>query len=136
MRAFPMCVIILAIAPSFAWAAPPELRSTVPAGLQRGVETQLVLYGPGFAAGMELVLPFPAEIKLKSASSQVATFSVKPAKEVPVGVFPVRVRTADGVSNMLMLAVHDLPRVVEVEPNDRPHQAQRIDWPCMITGAL
>src|SRR2546427_1308267 len=123
MRIFKWSAVILALAPAnFAWTAPPEIRSTVPAGLQRGVETQLTLYGPGFGAGMELVLPFPAEIKLKSASSEVATFAVLPAKDVPIGVFPVRVRTADGVSNMLLLAVHDLPRVVEVEPNDRLHE--------------
>ncbi|MSU78656.1 MAG: hypothetical protein EXS16_11255 [Gemmataceae bacterium] len=136
MRVFPWSAVILAITPTFAWTAPPEIRSTVPAGLQRGVETQLTLYGPGFGPGMELVLPFPAEIKLKSASSEVATFAVKPANDVPVGIFPVRVRTVDGVSNMLMLAVHDLPRVAEVEPNDRLHEAQPIDWPSVITGAL
>lgn len=137
MRVFPWSAALLALGlPTIAQTAPPELRSIVPAGLQRGVETQLTFYGPGFAAGMELVLPFPAEIKLNSASSEVASFTVQPGKDVPVGIFPVRVRTAGGVSNMLLLAVHDLRRVIEVEPNDRLHQAQRIEWPCMITGAL
>ncbi len=136
MRVCPWSAVVLAILPSLGWTAPPEIRSTVPAGLQRGVETQLTLYGPGFGPGMELVVPFAAAIKVTSVSSEVATFAVKPANHVPVGIFPIRVRTADGVSNMLLLAVHDLPRVVEVEPNDRPYEAQRIAWPCMITGAL
>lgn len=137
MRFILWSAVILTFAlPTSAWTAPPEIRSTVPAGLQRGVDTQLTLYGPGFSPGMELVVPFPAEITLKSANSEVANFSIKPAKDMSVGIFPVRVRTADGVSNMLLLAVHDLPVVVEVEPNDRLQQAQRIDWPCMIAGSL
>ena len=53
MRVFPWSAVILAIVPAGeAWAAPPEIRSTVPAGVQRGVETQLTLYGPGFGPGM------------------------------------------------------------------------------------
>jgi hypothetical protein len=131
-----IAVFWILVTSGLAWSAPPELRSTVPPGLQRGVETQLTVYGPGLGAGTELIVPFAANIKLRSASSEVATFVVKPAREVPVGVFPVRIRTAEGLSNMLLLAVHDLPRVVEVEPNDRLPQAQRIAWPCMITGAL
>lgn len=136
MRVFSWSAVILAIVPGLAGAAPPEIRSITPPGVQRGVETQLTLIGPGFAAGMELVVPFPADIKLKSASTEVATFTMKPAKEVPVGTYPVRVRTSGGVSNLMLLAVHDLPRVVEVEPNGRLHEAQRINWPCMITGSL
>jgi hypothetical protein len=137
MRLFPWCAVILAmVSPSFAWTAPPEIRSIVPPGLQRGVETQITFYGPGFGPGMELVVHFPANVKLNSASGEVATFSVQAAKEVPVGIYPVRVRTADGISNIQLLAVHELPRVVETEPNDRLPQAQRIDCPCVITGAL
>ena len=136
MRVLLLTAVILAIAPGLASTAPPEIRSTVPAGVRRGEETQVTVLGPGFGPGMALVLPFPAEIKLNSASSEVATFTVKPANDVPTGVYPIRVRTADGLSNMLMLAVHDLPRVIEIEPNDRLDQAQRIYWPCMITGAL
>lgn len=127
---------VLFLGSSVAWSAPPEPRSIVPPGLQRGVETQVTLYGPGFGPGMELILPFSAAVKLTSASSEVASFTINAAKEVPVGVFPVRVRTAEGVSNMQLLAVHELPRVAEIEPNDRLPQAQRIEWPCVISGAL
>ena len=73
MRVFLWSAVVLAIVtPGVATTAPPEIRSIVPPGLQRGVETQLTFYGPGFGAGMELVLPFPAEIKLNSASRTCA----------------------------------------------------------------
>src|SRR5207244_3707571 len=61
---------------------------------------------------------------------------LKPAKDVVPGIYPIRVRTAEGVSNLVLFAITDLPVIREVEPNGPPAEAQRIEWPCLIAGSI
>ena len=76
MRVFPWGAVILAIVlPGAVWSAPPEIRSIAPPGLQRGVETLLTFLGPGFGSGMELILPFKAEIK--EGTNDLGTYEIE-----------------------------------------------------------
>src|SRR5688572_19297050 len=96
-------------------AEPPELRTVFPPGLQRDVEAKVQFIGRHFTPGMELVLPFAAEVRQEGGSTELTTFVIKP-KETPTGLYPVRLRSAGGLSNMLLLSVDDLPRILEREP--------------------
>lgn len=126
--------ILFAIGP--AWAAPPWLRSHFPSAVQRGVETRLQFLGKDFAPGMTLIAPFAAEVRVDSSGSEQAFVVLKPGQDVTPGVYPIRLRTAGGVSNLVLLAITDLKVVREVEPNGRLAEAQRVDWPCVIAGSI
>ena len=117
-------------------AAPPQLRSVFPAAAQRGVETRLQLLGNQFGPGMQCLLPFAADVRLEAGNSDVAWLNLKPAKDAPPGVYPMRVRTADGVSNLMLINVSDLPVAHEVEPNGKLEQAQRLQWPGLVAGSF
>ena len=51
--------------------------------------------------------------------------------------FPVQLTSKDGfVSNSMPFAVGDLPEVGEVEPNNSPEKAQRIETPVTVNGRI
>ena len=51
-----------------------------------------------------------------------------------VGVYPIRVRTEDGLSNPLLFAVGQLPQVAEKEDNGTFETAQPISVPAVVEG--
>ncbi len=132
-------VVVLCVTP--ARAAPPGLSTIVPPVLQRGVANDVRVFGKELARETELILPFATEIKGGGNSLESASFTIQPHKEVPLGVYPVRVRTPDGVSNLRLIAVTDVPVVRVREPNGRYRVGaldlelvQPIQWPCIIVG--
>ena len=79
-------------------AASPAVSTIFPPVLQRGVANDVRVFGKELARETELILPFAAEIKGGGNSLESASFTIQPHKEVPLGVYPVRVRTPDGHS--------------------------------------
>ncbi|MCE9603883.1 MAG: PPC domain-containing protein [Planctomycetia bacterium] len=119
-----------------AMAAPPELDLIVPQHFTRGKTTIVRCFGKNMGPKAQLVLPFAAEVRETSASDSSPSFSVTPAPDALLGVHPIRLRTTEGISNLRLTAVSDMPVVVEQEPNDREEQAQRIEVPVVVTGPL
>ena len=68
--------------------------------------------------------------KGSDASSWKLKLTVDPA--VAVGVYPIRVQTDDGISNPFLLAVGQLPQVVEKEENSTFELAQPIPEPPLV----
>src|SRR5581483_7122905 len=58
-----------------------------------------------------------------------ATFLVEPTAEWAVGVYPVRIRAANGISNILLFSVGAFPEITEDEsrPGSLPHQNDSIE---------
>lgn len=95
-------------------AAPPVLTRTSPQAVQPGGPTQLVLHGSGLAAPTDVWSNLPAEITLSTEvkdngknASQV-TYQINPQENIPVGIYAIRLATAEGVSKPLLLMVDDL----------------------------
>ncbi len=128
--------VIVALFARSGLGAPPRIRSHFPAAGARGVDTRLQVLGQGLGPGAKLLLPFAAEVRFEHGSGEQAFFTLKPAKDISPGVYPVRVQMPSGLSNMVLFAVTDLPVVREVEPNGRLAQAQRVEWPCLIVGSM
>lgn len=136
------CPALIALAlPASALAAPPQLKTVFPPAARRGTVNELKAVGAHFSRGAELLVPFVAEIRVQFHSIEVLTLVVKPAVETPPGVYPIRVRTAEGVSNLRMLAVTDVPVVSAKEPNGQYRDgkidlasAQRVTLPCAVCG--
>lgn len=134
-------VILALLVPAPLVAGPPGLRTIFPPAAQRGVESELRVDGADMVPATELLLPFPAEVRGAGAGKESARFTVKPGKDVPPGVYPVRLRTPAGISNLRLLAVTDCPVVPVKTPGagykagrPDPDKAQPLPWPCVVVG--
>ncbi len=67
-------------------------------------------------------------------SDRVAPLRASIDASCPVGVYGLRVATADGISNPLLLMVDDLPTVTSLRSNHDLTSAQSIDLPAAIDG--
>lgn len=131
-----LAVCLFSIGAARAETLAPELDIVQPPHFTRGKATLVRCSGKHFGGRARLVLPFAAEVRETSASDNVATFSITPRADVPLGRYPLRLIAPGGLSNLRLIAVSDLPVVAEHEPNDRFEQAQKLDVPCVVTGPL
>lgn len=134
------------------FAAPPVLRALEPRGAQRGQALKVTLVGEFLQPGAEISTNLPG------AFSRLAPSPEKVENELPLllqlkedaapGLYPVRVRTEDGLSNVLLFAVGTLPETVEAESllkekermekltNDTPALAEKLAVPITVNGTL
>ena len=113
--------------------------ATNPLGIRRGHSSELTISGANLAGNPRLIAPFG--FKLDSpppkgdASSWKLTLTVDPS--TAVGVYPIRVQTDDGISNPFLLAIGQLPQIVEKEDNSTFETAQKIpDPPLVVEGQV
>jgi hypothetical protein len=116
----------------------PSITDIVPAGLQRGVAGLVTITGGNLQGNPRLVAPFEAEVVAapEGQASDAANWRLRltvPA-DTPVGAYPVRVRTDDGISNPFLISVGQLPQVAEQEPNNTIEQAQAVAVPTVVDG--
>jgi hypothetical protein len=118
-----------------AWADPPQINGISPAGVPRGVATEVAISGQNLAGNPQLVAPFPATVETSPGSGPNDwKTKVIAAPGTGVGIYPVRVRTDDGLSNPFLLAVGQLPQVAEKEENNTFETAQAVPSPVVIEG--
>jgi hypothetical protein len=116
-----------------AMAAPPQIKEITPSGIRRGEPSDVIVSGTGLAGNPRLVAPFHSRTepgKGSDASSWKVKLTVGP--DVAVGVYPIRIQTDDGISNPFLLAVGQLPQVVEKEENSTFELAQPIPEPPVV----
>jgi len=132
-----------------AWAAVcpllamgPVLNDLQPRGGQRGKTFTLTLKGEELAAGADLITSLPCTVT-KLAPPRDAempgtelAYLIHLPDDAAVGAYPLRVRTADGLSNLQIFTVSDLPELTEKEPNDSIAEAQPVTLPVAISGNL
>lgn len=135
----PRLIFCVGLSASFAMsvdAAPPTLTGTSPAGLMVGRATDLTFQGANLAGSAEIISPIPLTFE-KTENKDAAKWTVKvtlPAN-APLGVFPIRLATSKGVSNPVLIAVDQVPTILEVEPNTKFEQAQSVASPSVVEGA-
>src|ERR1043166_2983960 len=124
-RALPLLwTPLLALAAAFPLhAAEPLLKELVPPGAQRGKTFTLALRGDRLAEGAEIITTLPAAVSrlaprrdLERPDTELL-FLVQLSPDAPVGLYPIRVRTEEGLSNVSIFSVGDLPEASEEEPN-------------------
>ena len=82
-------------------------------GLQAGNRTRLTIYGSSFASNPRIVLPLPdvkQEFVEGSAAGKLVVDLTLPETSAP-GYYPLRVQTADGLSNAVAVAIDRLPEM-------------------------
>ena len=120
---------------SAARADAPKIGDVRPYGVQRGVATEVTVSGSGLAGNPALVasFPFAGAVKASSDAGNLRIDLTVP-ESAPLGVYPFRVRTDDGLSNPFLLAVGQVPAVSEIEENSTFEQAQPVPSPVVVEG--
>ncbi|MBZ5595715.1 MAG: PPC domain-containing protein [Acidobacteriia bacterium] len=131
-------------------AAAPELAELEPRGAERGKSLTLTLVGANLPEGAQVLSTLPATFtpltppEDKMAAGRKLPFLIELRADAAVGTYPIRVQTAEGLSNILLFTVGAFPEVIEEEskPESREHSndsietAQRIDAPVTVNGTL
>jgi hypothetical protein len=141
MKVLSPAAVLLAILPAIARSAPPRLAELDPPAIQRDVESKVRVFGKELGSEAELILPFEANVRLDGGSKEGINVTIKPSSATLPGVYPVRVRTAEGISNLRLLVITDLPVIRVQQPNGQYTNgsldlttAQTIQPPCLIVG--
>jgi hypothetical protein len=127
-----------------------------PRGAQQGQVFTLKLKGEGLAAGAEISSSLPGSVTRLAASQDLPMAEselpllVQLNEQARVGLYPIRIRTEEGLSNVLLFSVGTFPEVVESESllpdvlkkefdrerNDTLATAQQVGVPVTINGTL
>lgn len=130
-------------------AAPPVLTMLEPWGAQRGKAVTLTLSGSGLAEGAKIVSTIPGIFTPLSPPEDMAgrrlPFLVELKADAPVGLYPIRIESPQGISNVLLFSIGGLPEARETESesrtseplNDSSATAQEVkQTPILINGTL
>ena len=131
-------------------AAGPSLARLEPRGGRRGQAVRLILFGSGLDEEASIETKIPGAItplsppKDSMARERELPFLLEIDPQAAVGVYPVRVKSPAGLSNILLFTVGVFPEVseqeaelMEPEPaNDFPEDAQHVETPVIVNGTL
>ena len=141
-------LFVIVLAQSALLAAAPSLTRLEPHGGQRGQAVKLTLIGSGLGDAAEIETKIPGAVtplsppKNAMQRGRELPFLVEIAPEASVGVYPVRVKSPNGLSNILLFTVGAFPEASEAESrqakpvNDSTGQAQPVETPVIVNGTL
>src|SRR6059036_2549007 len=111
-------------------SAQPVITELQPRGAQKGKPFTLTLAGRNLGEGVKIRSTMPASFTLLTPDQpaptptqggpmqpegRYATFLVEPTSDLAVGVYPIRVLTAEGISNVQLFTVGTFPELTEDE---------------------
>jgi hypothetical protein len=117
----------------------PTLNAFLPAGLQRGQSVELSLTGTNLAGPTGVALGTPADVTIPTTDKNgqdnaKLKVQIKVPADTPLGLYPLRLATKRGLSNVHLIAVDELPQVLDNEKNNTRETAQSIPVPCAVSG--
>lgn len=132
----PVLLGLAALTAGPAAAFTPELERVGPRGGQRGTEMELEFHGKRLEHLEEVVLYGPglSISSLTSEKPERAVARVAIAPDAPLGEHVLRLRTRRGLTYLRTFWVGPYPTVMEVEPNNTPNEAQRIELGTTVEG--
>lgn len=128
------------IASAAALADPPAVNYAVPSAVTPGRATTVAFHGGDLRGVSGFWTNLPGEAMLvpdgnaEQKSDRVSYHFIVPA-DAQVGIYGLRIATAEGVSPMRLLMIDDLPSVVDNGSNKTPATAQEITLPIAVDGA-
>jgi hypothetical protein len=135
MPRFQPAVVLCALLFAPPCPAHPFVEHLEPPVLQRGKSSRLTAVGTDLTRPVGLWCTLPSgKIDAKPERENKpnrATFDVRVAADAPVGLFGLRVATADGLSNVHLFLIDDLPVRLAPEPDKIP---ARVELPCALWG--
>jgi hypothetical protein len=126
-----------------AFAAPPVLTELQPHGAERGHSFTLTITGRDLASDARVVSTLPAAFTPVNVSPEMngmgraLAFLVEPKADVAPGVYPIRIESSKGISNVLLFTVGTFPEISEEEslPYSRPNRNDSIETAQPITSS-
>ena len=137
-----------------AFAGAPVITELQPRGVERGHPFTLTIVGRNLGTGARISSTLPAAFTQVNPPQQpdgmmspgrTAVFLVEPKPDVAPGVYPIRIESANGISNVLLFTVGTFPEVTEEEsqPYARPNRNDTIETaepippaPVTVNGTL
>ena len=117
---------------------PPVISSVFPPGGTVGTSVQWTLNGRGLSKIRQLMISGSGikttSFEARGENQAVATVAID-ANADP-GYRELRVEGADGVSNLLLARIDTVKQVVEVEPNNRPSEAQVVPIETAVAAVI
>jgi hypothetical protein len=112
------------------------LNHAIPSAVAPGKTTVITLFGDNLNNATELWTSFPSKVirvaTTNAGESGKSTFQIVVPKNVPVGIGAVRLATTNGVSNLALLMIDDLPGVTSHGTNRTMATAQELKWPVAV----
>jgi hypothetical protein len=145
---------LAAIAVQSALAAAPVITELRPRGAEIGRPFTLTAVGRNIGDGARITSTMPASFTLvipaqsaegMAAQGHSAAFLVEPKADAAPGVYPIRIETASGISNVLLFTLGTFPEVTEEEsqPGSPPNRNDSIETaepvrssPVVVNGTL
>ena len=118
------CISLALFAAHAAIAATPVLTELKPRGAEIGRPFTLTAVGRNLSEGARVTTTLPGAFTLVMPTPQPGTmltpgrsvtFLVEPNADVAPGVYPIRVETPSGISNILLFTLGTYPEVTEEE---------------------
>lgn len=131
--------IALLLFTASARAASPRLDNLQPLGGQQGTEVVVSLLGPRIGQDAEQILfdvPGIEVSKLEKVDDNHAKATLTIAEDCLLGIHPLRIRTATGITNLRTFHVGSLPEMTEAEPNTEFTQPQSIPLGTVVNGVI
>jgi hypothetical protein len=116
------------------------LKHAVPSAVPPGKTTRLIFSGDRLSGATGLWTGFPSQVSrvlsdtTNGNTSGEVVFQLSVPKNVPVGISAVRMATTNGVSNLHLLMIDDLPEVAESRTNKAIASAQELKLPVAVDG--
>src|SRR5262245_2358609 len=106
-----LCLVLLGA--GSLWGASPTLTDLSPHGAARGKAITLTVVGSGLE-GADVISSLPASFTPLAPKEGVSAateraFLVELKADAAIGVYPIRVRTAEGLSNVMLFSVGAFP---------------------------
>ncbi|MCC7292311.1 MAG: PPC domain-containing protein [Phycisphaerales bacterium] len=127
------------VAGGAAWGgAPPQISTLLPRGGQRGTDVVVTFGGARLDHPLEVLTDAPgiSATGFEPVDAGNLRCTLRLAADAAPGLHRLRLRTVDGVSNLKLFSVSNLPESPEVEPNNTRAQAAALNLPVCISGAI
>ena len=132
--------LVVSSQPTFAQS--PTITLTTPLALKPGQATDLKLHGANLVGPTQLWTSFAAtnalapEVAGNGTNAAECVYKVTVPSDVPVGIYGIRVATANGTSPLRLVVVDDLPSVPQAAGNNAVPGAQALTLPVAIDGQV
>lgn len=111
----------------------------IPVAFNPGVKTRVRLYGQGLAAVRNLWTSFDAQVQWVSdapATDNEISFDITPDAKTAVGMYGLRGIGPEGISDVRLVVIDDLPVALEGGQNKAPATPQELTIPGAVDGFI
>lgn len=131
------CLAVMGMT-SVASAAFPKITYMRPLGVVRGQEATVTLHGSALGDATQVLTDLPGIeiLEVTPVDEKSVTVKLKTEETLSPGLYPIRLVTKSGITNLRLLGVGTMPIVNEQEPNNSFEEPQIIEMDRTIEGNI